>query len=106
MADSLVEKQPVAFTEKLECFDAYHPPYRIPHIFASIEKDENIAYTLKISHRIAEANRYGKEGADMLTLLKQEYGRLAFIEDDKPIEDKMGNFGRRAVALEEHLQGL
>jgi len=30
------------------CFDARHPWYRVPHIFADIDQDENIEYTLKV----------------------------------------------------------
>ncbi len=89
-----------------DCFDAYHPSHRVPHLFVSIDKDEYIPHTLKVSHRIAEANRYEKEGGDMLTHLRGEYKRLNFVADDASIDDKMRIFGRRALVLEDELQAL
>ena len=48
------------------CFNARHPWYRVPHIYSSIDKDENIQYTLNIQNRCAQAARLETEGNEIL----------------------------------------
>lgn len=88
------------------CFNIRHPWYRIPHVYTSIEKDESIEHTLKIAHRIAEAKRYEQEGADLLKSLFNEKNKLAVIADDEHLDNKVWNYGRRMLALEEHIRQL
>ena len=38
------------------CFDHRHPWYRVPHIFADIEHDENIEHSMIIANRIADVS--------------------------------------------------
>jgi hypothetical protein len=89
-----------------KCFDARHPWYRIAHIYSSIEIDESIEHTLKVAHRISEATRYEKEGQELLKGLMHEKSRVEYIADDEKIDNQMREFGRRAVALEEHIEQL
>lgn len=89
-----------------KCFDARHPWYRVAHIYSSIEIDESIEHTLKVAHRISEATRYEKEGQELLKGLMHEKSRVEYIADDEKIDNQMREFGRRAVALEDHIEQL
>jgi hypothetical protein len=59
------------------CFKSRHPWHRVAHIYADIENDENIEYTMRIAHRRAEAVRYEKEGMQILEKVKNEKKRYA-----------------------------
>lgn len=88
------------------CFRIRHPWHRIPHVYTSIEKDESIEHTLKVAHRIAEAKRYEQEGSSVLKSLMNEKSRLAEVADDEKLDNKIWEYGRRMVALEEHVARL
>lgn len=89
-----------------KCFDARHPWYRVPHIYTSIEKDESIEHTLKIAHRVSEAARYEQEGQEILKGIIREKERMQFIGDDEKVDNRIREYGRRAVALEDHITQL
>lgn len=89
-----------------KCFDARHPWYRVAHIYSTIDSDESIEHTIKVAHRISEAIRYEKEGQEMLHGLMREKERVKFIADDEKIDNQVREYGRRAVALEEHIEQL
>jgi hypothetical protein len=89
-----------------QCFECCHPWYRVSHVYTTIEKDESIEHTLKIAHRVAEANRYEREGTDILHKLQKEKPKLAYIADDAELDKQLRNCGRRVLALEEHVQGI
>ncbi len=89
-----------------QCFECYHPWYRVVHLFTDIANDEHIQHTLKVSHRIAEAGRYEREGKDMMQHLQVERERLQFVADDSDIDDKMRVFGRSVLVLEDHVSVL
>ena len=89
------------------CFDHRHPWHRVPHIFTTIEKDENIAYTMSVQHRKAETIRYLQEGRDILhELVKGTSDKLEYVADDIKIDKDLRRAGRRSVALEDRLLDL
>jgi hypothetical protein len=88
------------------CFPARHPWYRVPHLSTKIENDESIAHTLKIAHRIAEASRYDNEGKSILLKVQKQKPNLAFVGDDEKVDNQLREYGRKVVALEEHVQQM
>jgi len=88
------------------CFNARHPWYRLPHVFTDIENDESIQHTLKVAHRVSEVSRYELEGKNMLSNLREEERRLRYIADDELVDNSLREYGRKAVALEEHISSL
>eukprot|EP01039_Chlorochromonas_danica_P002794 gene2794-3048_t len=88
------------------CFSARHPWHRIPHVYTAIEQDESIEKILRMAHRLAEAQRYGQEGTDLLARLTQEKKKLTHVGDDEALDDKIWDYGRRMVALEEQVATL
>lgn len=88
------------------CFNARHPWYRLPHVFTDIENDESIQHTLKVAHRVSEVSRYELEGKNMLSNLRDEERRLRYIADDELVDNSLREYGRKAVALEEHISSL
>lgn len=88
------------------CYQSRHPWYRVKHINTPIKEDESIEHTLKIAHRMAEAARYEKEGVDLLSGLRAQIPALQFIADDEKVDDKLRVYGRRVVALEDHVMRL
>ena len=90
-----------------KCFEHRHPWHRSKHIFAPIETDEAIEYSMKISHRIAAANRYDREGKSVLYKLQNENRPLLqYLADDKKTDDDMRKFGRKALDLEKYINEL
>jgi len=92
------------------CFRSRHPPHRAAHIHVDIgedpSKDESIEHTLKVAHRVAEMNRYEREGGEMLRRLQQERLRLQQVADDEAVDAGILRYGRTAVALEARLLTL
>ena len=89
------------------CFDHRHPWYRVGHISADVEKDESIGHVMKIADRIADVGRYEKEGYALLAKLRNEnYPKLAIIADDVKVDEALRTYGRRTVALEDHINSL
>jgi hypothetical protein len=78
----------------------------LPHVFTDIENDESIQHTLKVAHRVSEVSRYELEGKNMLSNLREEERRLRFIADDELVDNSLREYGRKAVALEEHISSL
>jgi len=70
------------------CFNAKHPWYRVPHIFAEIDKDENIEYTLKIQDRCAKAARLEYEGTEVLNKARRALNTLGTACDDTEGKNK------------------
>lgn len=88
------------------CFQACHPWYRVSHIYSQIEKDESIEHTLKIAHRVAEANRYEKEGKEILARLRREKPKLEYVANDELLDKQMRIYGRKTIALEEYIHKI
>ena len=62
---------------------------------------------MKISHRIAAANRYEREGKSVLYKLQNENRPLLqYLADDKKTDDDMRKFGRKALDLEKYINEL
>jgi hypothetical protein len=59
---------------------------------------------LKIAHRIAEASRYDNEGKSILLKLQRQKPNLAYVADDEKVDNQLREYGRKVVALEEHVQ--
>jgi len=88
------------------CFNSRHPWYRLPHVYTDIENDESIQHTLKVAHRVSEVSRYELEGKNMLSNLREEERRLRYIADDELVDNSLREYGRKAIALEEHISSL
>lgn len=87
------------------CFKARHPWYRVPHIYTSITKDENIEYTLKIQNRCAQAARLDREGQDLLQgVVRASLKKLDY--DDLPTEEKLLRAGSLSVSMEDRLMRM
>ena len=89
-----------------ECFPARHPWYRVQHIFTEIENDESIAHTLKVAHRMAEMSRYDSEGKGILRKIQNQKPNLALVADDEKVDNQLREYGRKVVAVEEHILEL
>lgn len=88
------------------CFKNRHPWYRVPHMFADIDNDENIEYTLKVAQRRAEAGRYEAEGKEVLKKLHGQREKLLEVAEDEDIDDKVRIYGRRTVQLEAKMRQM
>lgn len=55
--------------------------YRVPHIYTTIDRDENVEHTLKIQNRCAQAARLEKEGSDILDkTVRQSLAKLEVLQ--------------------------
>jgi len=88
------------------CFKARHPWYRVPHIFADIDNDENLEYTLKVQHRTAQVARIEQEGKEMLGKLRNNYQRLEIIGDDLKVDTNLRKAARTSVQLEDRVRDM
>ena len=78
----------------------------MPHIYAPIDKDENIQHTLKIQHRRAEAIRYEKEGLDLLEKMRSNKKKLDIVADDYNVDTKLRAAARKTLSLEEKMREM
>jgi len=88
------------------CFKSRHPWYRIPHLFMSIDKDENIEHTLRVAHRKSEALRYEMEGHDVLKSVQRQKKALVYVADDEHLETQMLNAGRKLTGMEDRMRQI
>lgn len=88
------------------CFQSRHPWYRIPHLYMSIDKDENIEHTLKVAHRKTEALRYEMEGKNLLKNVQRQKKSLDYVADDEHVETQMIAAGRKLTGMEERMRQI
>ena len=86
------------------CFDARHPWYRVPHVYESVESDESVAHTLKVSHRRAEMKRFTAEYEAEYKSLIENKPKLDYIEDDVRVVSRLREVGSRTMALEKSMR--
>lgn len=82
------------------CFNAQHPWYRVPHIFAAIDQDENIEYILKIQDRCAKAARLEYEGQEVLDKTRNSLYVLQTVGDDTKSDINLRHAARTSVEIE------
>jgi IQ calmodulin-binding motif len=86
-----------------ECFKYSHPWHRAPHIFMKIDDDEAIERTVQVANRRTEIARREAEGKKVMQFVDELRDSMKRIADDDIVEDKMYDYGRRAVSLEERV---
>jgi IQ calmodulin-binding motif len=85
------------------CFKYSHPWHRAPHIFVKIDDDEAIERTVQVANRRTEITRREAEGKKVMQFVNEIGDSMKRIADDDIVEDKMYDYGRRAVSLEERV---
>ncbi len=88
------------------CFTSRHPWYRVPHIFTSIENDENIEHTLKLQHKAAQVSRYKQEGIDLMNKVKKNIKNLEIVGDDLDVDTKLRIAARKSIQLENQIHTI
>ncbi|RYH02917.1 hypothetical protein EON65_47565 [archaeon] len=90
-----------------KCFGRMHPWHRIPHIYTSISTNEDIELSLRISHHIAETKRYEHDSQDILKkVIVNRDVLVGMAANERTMEDKVWDYGRRMLSLEDHINAL
>jgi len=62
-------------------------------VFAAIDEDESIEYTLKVAHRRAEGARYEAECQALVNKINGQKDMIAFVADDYGVDSKLKDAG-------------